>query len=144
MQTDTLTSPAKHRQTRATHWAAARQDWRHSGAYLELNGETIEASDAPCPCPANQRTVDSVGIVEFEGVVIVVPLPFISKPFNKRTLAFWRSHGFELRTPDNIPHVVENYVWELVRPCDVLLRGRRFSAKAWFEWATQKHKELYS
>ena len=139
-----LTTSAKHRQSRATHYALTRQAWRESDPHLEHDGITVAESEAPAPCPTSQRTVDSVGVVEFKGVVIVVPSPWISKSVNKRMAQFWRSHGFELRTPDNTPHpCTESYVKEWVRPCDVKLRGVRYSAKAWVVWVEKKKKELY-
>ena len=139
------TSKAKHSQSRATHYAATKQAWRESGPYLELDDCTITVDEVPSPCPPSKRTVDSVGILEFEGVTVVIPVPFISPSFNRRVIAFWKSHGFEVRNPDNTPHpCVESYVWEMIRPCDVPLRERRFSARAWIEWVTKKKKELYS
>lgn len=137
------TSADKHSQNRAAHYISTRQAWRASKPYLELDDCTIPAEEAPSPCPPSRRTVDSVGVIERQGVTVIVPSPWISKLVNGRAAAFWKAHGFELRDVDNSPHVTEGYVVEWVRFCDKPLRGRRFSAKAWLEWATVKHKELY-
>jgi len=138
------TSTAKHTQNRARHYAATRQDWRESNPYLELDDCTIAVEDAPSPCPPGQRTVDSFGMVERRGAVVVAPSPSISKGVNRRAAAFWRRHGFEYRTPENSPHFVEGYVKEWVRPCDKPgMDGKRYGAKAWLDWVNKKHKELY-
>jgi hypothetical protein len=145
MQTSApLTTAAKHRQSRAAHYNAARQAWRHSKPYLALDDETIEVDAIPIPCPVGRRVVIDSAIVERYGVTVIIPSPWIDKVVNRRAARVLRAHGFELRTAFDSPHFRENYVKELVRFCDKPLRGKRYSAKAWLEWATRKHKELYN
>lgn len=144
----TRTSPystaAKHRANRATHYAQARQAWRHSKPHLELDDCAVELDDVPSPLPPSQERTDEIGIVERTGVFVVVPSPWISRRVNKRAARFWRSKGFVERTVDNSPHVTEAYVREWVRAVDMPLDGLTFTAKAWLEAAMRKHKELYN
>lgn len=144
MQTSPYSTVTKHRVSRATHYARARQAWRHSKPYLELDDCAIELTDVPNPLPPSQERTDVVGIVERTGVFVVVPSPWISQSVNKRAAAFWRSRGFVERTVDNSPHVTEAYVREWVRACDVPLNGETFTAAAWLQSATKKHRELYN
>jgi hypothetical protein len=137
------TSAAKYRTSRAVHYAQARQAWRKSKPYLELDDCTITADEAPSPCPPGRKIDGGAGIVERRGVVVVVPSPWISRRANKRAAAFWRSMGFEERRPENSPHLVEGYVREWVRFCDAPLNGETFTAAAWLAAAQRKHKEFY-
>jgi len=139
----TLTSTAKHTQNRAKHYAATRQDWRHSKPYLEFNDETIKVDDAPVPCPPGKRVVIDGALVERHGVTVIIPSPGIDPVTNRRAARVLRAHGFERRTAYDSPHFVESYVNEWIRFCDKPLRGKTYSAKAWLVWAARKHAELY-
>ena len=143
MQTSPYSTASKYRQNRTASFGATKEIWTKSVPWLELDDRCVDAANAPAHLPKSVIVKDDLGYLDRKGVAIVAPSPWVDKEVNARAARFWRANGFELRTWENCYDISEGYVKEWVRMCDVPLRGRKFSAKAWLDWVTRKYKELY-
>lgn len=149
LHTNATTSSAKHRLTPSS-FQSDREIWTKSVPWLEQDERLIDPDDAPRPCPLSVITKEQVMdlvYIKRQGVAIVIPSPGISKEVNTRAARFWYKHGFEKRTWHNCEDIEHGYIIEFVRMCDKPIRvgskSKRYSAKAWLDWANREYRRLY-
>lgn len=148
--TDITTAAQKYRSTQGQHYHSGKEIWTKSIPWIELDEHLIDPDDAPRPCPESiitkERVMDAI-YVKRQGVAVVIPSPGISKEVNARAARFWRRHGFELRTWWNCEDIQHSYIKEWVRMCDLPIRvggkSKRYSARAWLNWANREYERLY-